>query len=406
MNDSSVNFTNHVQQNSFQTTSNAWTIVHGRVLDDNSLTKRDITFHDGQIDKNDAPTDTNARQFDAAGCLVLPGIVDIHGDAFEHIITPRTGVSFDIALALREADRQLIANGITTAYHGLTVSWEPGERSIERGRTVREVLNRERPNLHCSTHLHIRWETFALDTAAEVAGWLADEPNVILAFNDHTTESIAGTRKGGKIEKMAQRAGLSVEDFKALMARVWERRDEVNGAIERMAAAAREAGATLLAHDETSPEQRMWFRNLGARASEFPTNIETAANARAHDEHTILGAPNVLRGCSHTGHLSATEAIVKGMCTVLATDYYYPAPLHAAFKLVRDGICGLPEAWRLISANPAEAAGFTDRGSLTTGKRADVVVINDRDPKAPRLVAVFVAGKPVFMDLTSPCLLS
>ena len=403
MNDSSVNLAGRAQQNSPNLPPDAWTIAGGRILDSTGLTARDIDFRDGCVAAPNKNTDPQAKRFDAAGCLVLPGIVDIHGDAFERIITPRTGVSFDLDLALREADRQLIANGITTAYHGLTVSWEPGERGIERGRAVREALYRERQNFRCNTYLHIRWETFALDIAEEIAGWLADEPHVILAFNDHMSESVAGTRKGGKLEKMALRAGLSLEDFKALMARLWERRGEVSSAVERMAAAARHAGATLLAHDETSPEQRVWFRELGAHASEFPTNMETAANAREHGEHTILGAPNVLRGGSHTGHLSASEAIAQGMCTVLATDYYYPAPLHAAFKLVRDGICDLAGAWALISTHPAEAAGFADRGALNAGKRADAIVIDDSNPAAPRLCAVFVAGKLVFTDLASRC---
>jgi alpha-D-ribose 1-methylphosphonate 5-triphosphate diphosphatase len=367
------------------------------------LVDGELAIGDGLIREDGDPVCGDSCRFDAAGCLVLPGIIDLHGDAFERVITPRPGVSFDAGLALREADRQLIANGITTAYHGLTVSWEPGERSIECGRRIRAALGEVRPHLRCDTHLHIRWETFALDVADEVAGWLVDEPRAILAFNDHTTPTVGGNRKRGKVETMAERAGMTLDDFKALISRIWTRRDDVPAAIERMAAAARAAGAILLAHDERTVAERQWFRGLGAVASEFPVTLETAAEARDHGEHVILGAPNVLRGGSHTGALTASDAIADGLCTVLATDYYYPAPLNAAFKLVRDGVCDLPAAWALVSANPAEAAGFVDRGQLLPGRRADVVIIDDRDPVAPRLAGVFVAGEMVQADLATGC---
>lgn len=374
-------------------TAGEWRLTGGRILANGALTEGELTFADGTITGS---AGSGATTFDASGCLILPGIIDIHGDAFERNLMPRPGVTFGFDVALGETDRQLVSNGITTAFHGLTVSWEPGLRSLERARAFHDALCTNRPYLTCDTHLHVRWETFALDAMQEVANWLSRETNPILAFNDHTTKTVGGGTSPQKVIQMAERSGLSREDFSATLDRVWGRRDDVPEAIARMAALGRDAGATLLAHDEGSIEDRRHFRALGAVASEFPLTRDTAKEARDHGEHVILGAPNVVRGGSHTGAVTASEMIAAGLCSVLASDYYYPAPFHAAFKLAADGVCSFPEAWSLISENAAQVAGLNDRGRLDAGLRADVVVVDNTESARPRLRAVFVNGRPAY----------
>jgi alpha-D-ribose 1-methylphosphonate 5-triphosphate diphosphatase len=115
----------------------------------------------------------------------------------------------------------------------------------------------------------------------------------------------------------------------------------------------------------------------------------------------VFGAPNVVRGGSHTGWTKASDMIAKGLCSVLASDYYYPAPLLAAFRLAADGILPLPRAWDLISKAPAHAAGLTDRGTLAHGQRADILLIDDRMPMRPRIVAVIAGGRLVHLTEAS-----
>lgn len=369
-----------------------WTLSGGRVVRNGRISVGDLGISDGLImDK----ADDAARSFDAEGLLILPGIVDVHGDAFERQIMPRPKVAFDLDAALRETDLQMIGNGITTAYHGLTLSWEPGLRGIDTARGFIEALARLRPSLACDTKLHLRWETFALDSLDEALGWIAAEPEPILAFNDHTTIMKEGDLIRRKSDTVTGRTGLSQEEFMVLLDDVWARRHEVPTAIERAAARARADGATLFAHDETSPEQRRYFRNLGAVASEFPLNDETARCARAAGEHIILGAPNVVRGGSHLGAVNAADSVEAGLCSVLASDYYYPSQLLAAFRLAREGRCGFPEAWDLVSKNAAEAAGLSDRGRLEPGQRADIIIVDDSIEAAPRVVAALVRGRKV-----------
>src|SRR3546814_340815 len=154
-----------------------WTIRGGRSLMASQLALRNIHVKDGLIA---AAPSRDARVIEANDLLVLPGIVDIHGDGFERQLMPRPGVRFDTALALRDTDRQLVANGITTAFHGVTISWEPGLRSAEAAADLISTLMRIRSSLRCYTRLHLRWETFALDQLPTVMQWLSDRKSTRL----------------------------------------------------------------------------------------------------------------------------------------------------------------------------------------------------------------------------------
>lgn len=371
------------------------TIINGILLADGELQPANLSIADGRLVER-APD--NARTFDARSLLVLPGIVDIHGDAFERQIMPRPGVTFPIKLALLETDRQLVANGITTAYHGLTVSWEPGLRSIDNARRFVIEWRELRRTLQCDTRLHLRWETYALEAAGLVASWLELDPAPILAFNDHTTPLLEGNHSPRALEKAAERAGLTTHAYDTLLQSIGARAARVPETVAALAGKATQHGAVKLAHDERSAGERASYRALGAVASEFPMNTETATAARAAGEHTIFGAPNVVRGGSHNNSLNASQAIADGLCTVLASDYYYPAPLLAPFVLEQRGEMTLNSAWDLVSKHPAEVAGLSDRGALRSGLRADVVVIDPQLTGQPRVVATFVEGRCVYQS--------
>jgi alpha-D-ribose 1-methylphosphonate 5-triphosphate diphosphatase len=153
----------------------------------------------------------------------------------------------------------------------------------------------------------------------------------------------------------------------------------------------------MLSHDDESPAMRKAFRAEGVGIAEFPVNEETAREAAEAGDFIVFGAPNVVRGGSHTGWTKASDMIAKGLCSVLASDYYYPAQLLAAFRLAADGVLPLAKAWDLVSAAPAVAAGLPDRGILTRGYRADIILVDDELPLRPRIVAVIAAGRLVHL---------
>jgi alpha-D-ribose 1-methylphosphonate 5-triphosphate diphosphatase len=345
----------------------------------------DVAGGKSRIDVGDGGDATFGIVLDAQGLLVLPGIVDVHGDAFERQIEPRPLVRFPLDMALVDTDRQIVASGITTAYHGVTWSWEPGLRGRDMALAIVAAIDELAPRLAADTRVHLRHETFNLDAEAEIVALLVSGRIGCLAFNDHMSGTIKDRHRPDKMAKMVQRSGLSAEAFDALVDRLWSRREDVPASIARLAAAARAHGVKIFSHDDASPAQRAWFRELGAEVSEFPINEETAAAATAAGEPTIFGAPNVVRGGSHTGCPSAAEMVAKGLCGALASDYFYPALLQAPFRLATDRRATLAEAWRLVSSAPAAMMGLDDRGEIATGRRADIVLV---DASGPRPVAV------------------
>jgi alpha-D-ribose 1-methylphosphonate 5-triphosphate diphosphatase len=334
---------------------------------------------------------------DASGLKVLPGIVDLHGDAFERQMMPRAGVDFPVDVALLDSDRQAIANGITTVFHATTWSWEPGLRSADNARQLLEAIEALRPQFAADTRLHLRHETYNLDAEAEIGQWLTDGRIDLFAFNDHMESTVASLAKPQKRSRMVERTGLSSGAFDSLVANIVSRRNDVPASVARLAGMARAAGVRMLSHDDESPDMRKSFRDQGVSIAEFPVNEETARDAAASGDFIVFGAPNVVRGGSHTGWTKASDMIAKGLCSILASDYYYPAPLLAAFRLAADGVLPLAQAWQLISAAPASAAGLTDRGVLAAGRRADIILVDDSVPLRPRIVGVITAGRLVHL---------
>ncbi|MFA6264914.1 MAG: alpha-D-ribose 1-methylphosphonate 5-triphosphate diphosphatase, partial [Pseudolabrys sp.] len=302
--------------------------------------------------------------------------------------------------ALQESDRQAVGNGITTLFHGVTWSWEPGLRSADNARAVLGAIEALAPSLGADTRCHLRHETFNLEAETELTDWLAARRIGMLGFNDHMPSASAPPRTR-KIAEMAARAGLSVEDFNALVERLRARANEVPGSIARLARAAHASAVATLSHDDMSPAQRQWFRALDCRVAEFPVNVETADDATQAGDHVVMGAPNVVRGGSHIGWVAAADMIARGLCTVLASDYYYPAPLLAAFRLAADKVAPLEKAWAYVSEHPARAAGLADRGVIESGRRADIVIVDATDPLRPKAVATMSKGRFVHMTDSS-----
>jgi alpha-D-ribose 1-methylphosphonate 5-triphosphate diphosphatase len=378
-------------------------ITGADVLSGGELLEASVHTSDGVIAEVGADSGA-ARTIDAEGLILLPGIVDMHGDAFERQIMPRPGVDFDVDLALIDTDRQVIANGITTVFHGVTWSWEPGLRGPENARNLLAAIDALRSRLAADTRYHLRFETFNFAAEPEARGWLDGRKIDALAFNDHMLAADYAKRPPSKIGTMIDRTGLSREDFFKLVDRLRSRADEVPDLIMRMAKSANATGVPLLSHDDSSPEQRQWFRTLGCRVCEFPMNVETAEDAVSGGDQIVFGAPNIVRGKSHIGWVNAREMVARGLCSILASDYFYPAPLVAAFRLAEIGTLPLGKAWELVSGTPARAMNLSDRGSIAPEMRADLILVDAAMPARPRVIAVFVAGEIVY--LTEPHRLS
>ena len=348
--------------------------------------KTDLAVANGLIDRVGHAGD--GVRLDATGLLVLPGIVDLHGDAFERQLQPRPGVNFAADLALRDTESQLLANGITTAFHGVTLSWEPGLRSLTAWRALLAAL--DAGSWTCDMRVHLRWEAYNLDALQTAVADIKAGRVHLLAFNDHTPSILKKLKDPVEGAKYSGRAGMEMQAFRTVADAIAARADAVPAALDRIAAAARTAKLPMASHDDDSIAARNGFRDRGARICEFPMAEEVGRAAAQAGDFVAMGCPNVVRGGSHLGWASAARLAEAGTCTVLTSDYYYPAMTSAAFILADRGVLDLPRAWGLIAENPARAAGLTDRGVIEAGKRADLLLA---DPATSRPVATIVGGQ-------------
>jgi alpha-D-ribose 1-methylphosphonate 5-triphosphate diphosphatase len=371
-------------------------IVGGTVLTQDGLAPAEIALSGGTIASvGDICGNAAGRTIDARGMVVLPGIVDVHGDAFERQLQPRPGIGFPTALALVETERQLLASGVTTAFHGITLSWEPGLRSAATWRAVLDGLAAR--SWSCDMRVHLRWEAYNLDALEMAEADIAAGRVHMIGFNDHTPSILRALPDPAKARKYSERAQLSPQEFQSVAESAAARGAGIERGIIRIAAAARAAGVPMASHDDPSVAVRESFRARGATICEFPMAEEVGIAARGAGDAVVMGSPNVVRGGSHLGWASAARLAEAGICDVLCSDYYYPCLLAAPFILASRGTVDLAAAWRLVSANPARAAGLTDRGRIATGLRADLLVVSVADGM-PSLHGVIANGRLVWTD--------
>lgn len=347
-------------------------LTGARVLRPGGLSDDPLCIAGGRI-----VDEAQGRDIDLSGFLVLPGIVDIHGDAFERHLAPRRGAMKDLDQGLVAAEAEMAANGITTGTLAQFYSWEGGLRGPEFAARVLAALEAVRPRLGTDLRVQLRFETALLDHYQAFADLIARHGVEYVVFNDHLPhEALARGKRPPGLTGQALRIGKNpdrhFEDLLALHAA----RPRVTAALARLAPALAASGVLLGSHDDRTAEERRAWHGLGARIAEFPETAEAAEAARELGDAVVLGAPNAVRGGSHKGNASAIELISMGLCDALASDYHYPSLRRAAFLLADTGVLDLAKAWVLISAGPARLLGLQDRGSLSAGQRADLVVID------------------------------
>jgi alpha-D-ribose 1-methylphosphonate 5-triphosphate diphosphatase len=370
------------------------------LLENGEICRAGITCGGGQIREVKAG-DRFSFDYDARDLLILPGIVDIHGDAFERQVHPRPRIGVPLDIALADTDRQMISSGITTAYHGVTVTWEPGSRDIDSARTLFDALDRMGPRLRCDTRVHLRHEVLSLDTVDDACSWMRAGRIALFAINDHghMAERLMSQGPGARRDTVS----ISGEEYAQVARKALARRHEVPESLWKLTSVARECGIPLASHDDESPEMRSFFRDLGCTLCEFPADRPTADAAVQAGDSVILGSPNILRGGSHCGRVTAAEMIRDGLCTILCSDYYYPSVLAAPFWLAANEVVSFERAWDLVSRAPARAAKLDDRGIIAPQHRADLLFVNDRDPMNPEVRAVFVNGTLVHAANPETC---
>jgi alpha-D-ribose 1-methylphosphonate 5-triphosphate diphosphatase len=377
-------------------------LSNARIVGPEDVFDGTVVIRGGKLAAVETGRSTVAAAHDLGGDLLIPGLIDLHTDALEKHMMPRAGVHWAPRAALLAHDANVAAAGITTVFDSLCVGeveWHDGRDRIFRD-AVSELRAVAPKNLLRAEHfLHLRCEISVEGTVALFDSY-APDPGVaklirLVSLMDHTPgvgqyPDIAKWKK-----KNARNLGLSEAEADAYIARRQETRARV-AAPTRAALIERAArmGVPVASHDDRTIEEVQAAAAAGIRLAEFPVAFEAARAAREAGMQIIAGAPNLVRGGSHSGNVGAQELVDAGLLDAFASDYVPASMLLAAWRLHdRMGIA-LHDAVATMASRPAAMAGLSDRGSIAPGLRADLVQVHIADGE-PHVIQVWRQGKRV-----------
>lgn len=328
-----------------------------------------------------------ATVVDATDRLVLPGLVDLHGDDIESHLSPRVDTTIDSTMALIAADRANIGHGITTKLHAIAYENAPDRnRLITTARELARSIDQQE-DLLADNRIHLRCELADANIDA-IEDLLGDVSVDLMSIMHHAP----GEGQYGDVESFTTRYADGGVDVDQEIDQLIERRSSVPASEQvrrarRLATLAEERGIPLASHDDEHPALVERRSAMGVTICEYPITLAAARRATDLGQVTAMGAPNLVRGGSMWGNLRAERAIDAGILDILCSDYHPPSLLASIFVDTGEP---LHRRVNRVSKNPAEAIGLLDRGRLEVGYRADLIIVDDT--ANPAVKRVFVDG--------------
>lgn len=374
-------------------------LANARLVLPNEVVTGSICLSDGKITAIDHGCSVPKGAIDCEGDLVMPGLIELHTDNLERHIEPRPKVSWPHASAIIAHDAELASVGITTVFDALRVGSVTSNKKANYGEYARQLADeildlRSKNALKISHFLHLRAEVCSETLIAELAKFGPEDRIGIVSLMDHTP----GQRQFRDLTQLRAyvcgKHGLSEDDFELHVADQIALAQRLGTAHE--AAAVSEAlrfGAVLASHDDTTAEQVAISAQHGAHFAEFPTTIEAAAACRAKGIKVMMGAPNLIRGGSHSGNVAAHRLAEADLLDIVSSDYV-PSALLSAALFLGDLWGDIARGVNTVTAAPALATGLPDRGQLALGARADVIRVT-RVAQTGAIRGTWVQGKRV-----------
>lgn len=367
------------------------------VLDD-EVVRGSLRLADGRIAAIDPGLSSAPGAIDLGGDYLIPGLIELHTDNLERHIQPRPKVDWPHAAAILAHDGELASVGITTVFDAMRLGSIPDGKAnspkYARGVASELWALRDSGALRINHYLHLRAEVCSQTLAEELTEFGVEDRVGIVSLMDHTP----GQRQFRDISKLRAyvqgKRGLSDTEFDEHVARLLALREAHGERHEAEAvAAARRFGAVLASHDDTTEDHVTVSAGHGIRLAEFPTTQEAAAACHANGIAVMMGAPNLIRGGSHSGNVAAAELAEAGLLDIVSSDYVPSALMLAAFRLA-DLWDDLPRAVATVTANPARAVGLEDRGRIAEGLHGDLVRVA-RVEGTPVIRGVWCHGRQV-----------
>ena len=371
-------------------------LTNARIVLDDEILGGTVVLRDTLI--ADFAAGNSAAGEDMDGDYLVPGLVELHTDHLESHYSPRPGVVWDSIAALQAHDAQVAASGITTVFDCLRLGSD-ADGGYKRGemRAIADAIEtaQAEDRLRASHLIHLRCEVSAGDVLDHFEDF-RDDPQVRLAsLMDHAPGQRQFQTLDAYILYYKTKRGFGDAEFERFIQR---RIDESNrnAAPHRKAIveACTERGIALASHDDATIEHVEESRAFGVSLAEFPTSLEAATASHAAGMAVLMGAPNIVRGTSHSGNISAKALADTGVLDVLSSDYVPFSLIHAPFVLSDETSMTLPQSIRLVTATPAAAVGLNDRGRIAMGLRADLVRVR-RTSGVPVVRSVWREGRRV-----------
>ena len=368
-------------------------VIDGKIL----LLKHDRIY--GFFDSLEN-TDNVDKVVNAHGRYVMPGLIDIHSDKLEQYIQPRPTSQVDFEFGLKVCERDFLGAGITTMYHSISLFkydffGNSPLRTRENVAKIAELISDIHLRNHLIRHrLHLRIELDNPDAFDIASDMISQGKAHLISFMDHTpgqgqyndlavyhdaisnygSKDVAELGFDGVLEYHKNKSTLSFEQLKEL------------------ASCAHEKGIAVASHDDDTEKKLDINKKIGVDISEFPISLDTAKSAKAKGFYTVVGAANILRGTSHSGNLSASEAVMEGCADMLCSDYYPAAILSSIFHMHIKHDIPLSFMVSKATLNPAKALRIDDDyGSIEPGKKADLLIVDILDGY-PVITHAFVDG--------------
>jgi alpha-D-ribose 1-methylphosphonate 5-triphosphate diphosphatase len=357
-----------------------------------------VRVENGSIAAIDGGDSNSSDALDLGGDYLLPGFIEVHTDNLERHIWPRPGVEWNIHGAVLSHDLELAGAGITTAYDAVSI----GDALAMKGSTgllkssIAAITGAQASGLLRAEHrIHLRCE-LSDPLSPDVFAELVDESLVgLVSVMDHTP----GQRQWTDLERFRShyggRYGLApVELDEFIQTRIAHHLAYSAKNRHKIVALCQLKKIRMASHDDATASHVQTAWQDGVRIAEFPTTLSAAREARSVGQAVVMGAPNLLRGRSHSGNISAGELMQAGCVDILSSDYCPSSLIQAVFALPNLMGMGLARAVALASSSPAEALGLVDRGQIAIGKRADLVRVR-QTPYGPSVRAVWRNGHRV-----------
>jgi alpha-D-ribose 1-methylphosphonate 5-triphosphate diphosphatase len=369
-------------------------LAGARVVLDDRIVDGAVAIRDGRIVAIDEGRVAAGETLN--GDYLLPGLVELHTDHLESHYRPRPGVHWNPIAALQAHDAQVIGAGIVTVFDAIRAGDADGRPIGRDSLILAEAIAEARADdrLKADHFIHVRCEISSELLLSDAEPLFATGTVRLASLMDHTP----GQRQFAQMEAYhrfyPETARLAPDDLAVYVAdRLAEGTRVAAANRPAIVAMARDGGAILASHDDATPAHVADAAADGVAIAEFPTTVEAAAASRAAGMKVLMGAPNVVRGGSHSGNAAATDLAARGLLDILSSDYVPFSLLQAAFLLPEKvPAMDLAAAVRLVSRVPAETVGLTDRGAIEVGRRADLVRVRHRPGSVPVVRAVWREG--------------